>query len=691
MTLDDGMEIKCTDNHKFRLKSGEYVELKDLKEGDSLELLNRYIPDGRSESRSDQYISFVTYSKRKDFANYKYEHIEVAKTKFNTNDLTGKHVHHKDGNKFNNCLENIYLEDSTTHLSDHSCGESNPRFSGIANKEVMVNGIALVNKLKRRFSVHEWEEYAREKNLPEQFSEFRIKELGTVLEFSKKCANAVGYELPDVDPRALRTYQKAIKDGYDAFICEDGEFKVHVNKTCEVCGERFTVEYGRREQCICSLSCNNKRRDYSANREGQKIHFDKKREETRIKQIEVILDLKFQNDGEWPMKKDWETKCKELSIPIRFGAKGSPFTGYKELKEVASTYNHRVVKIEFVGYEDVWNGTVEDYHNFFIGGSESLTKQGRVKRHYVNSANCGEQPLEDRELCNLCELFPTKHKDLEDFLNTIKYAYLYAKSVTLLPTHSERTNQVMLRNRRIGLSLAGVIQAFNKFGRREFLNWLDIAYDRVTEYDREYSSWLCIPESIKKTTIKPGGTVPLLPGVDPGIHYPHSEYYIRRIIINKDNLICKALKKANVPVEDSLYGSNSYVFSFPVKSENYSKGKREVTIWEQMENAAALQYYWSDNCISQTVTVKSDEMSQVKDVLECFEDKIKTVSFLPLDTHSYKQAPYEEITKEEYEKLSKDIKNIKLSNLETSSSKAPEEIKFCDNGSCSVEISKPQE
>ena len=97
------------------------------------------------------------------------------------------------------------------------------------------------------------------------------------------------------------------------------------------------------------------------------------------------------------------------------------------------------------------------------------------------------------------------HETYEDYLVT-PVAYLYGKTVTLL-THITETNAKMLKNRRIGLSQSGVVQAFNKFGRRQVMEWCDNAYEHVKELDAEYSDWLCIPKSVRMTSIKPSGTV----------------------------------------------------------------------------------------------------------------------------------------------------------------------------------------
>ena len=295
---------------------------------------------------------------------------------------------------------------------------------------------------------------------------------------------------------------------------------------------------------------------------------------------------------------------------------------------------------------------------------------------------CGEQTLESFELCCLVETFPSHHDSYEEFRETLKFAYLYAKSVTLVNTHWQETNAVMLKNRRMGISQTGIIEAFVKHGRRTMLEWCNKGYNYLQSLDEQYSGWLCIPRSIKITTVKPSGTVSLLPGVPPGIHYPHSEYYIRRIRISKNSDLIKPIKKAGYFVEDDLYSPNTVVVEFPAHEKYFDRSKNEVSIWEQAENAADYQKYWSDNQVSITITFKPEEANQIRHVLECFEDKLKSASFLPIKEHGYKQAPYEEITKEKYEEM---IAQIKPLSLDETKDRAIGE-KFCDSDRCEVNL-----
>lgn len=298
---------------------------------------------------------------------------------------------------------------------------------------------------------------------------------------------------------------------------------------------------------------------------------------------------------------------------------------------------------------------------------------------------CVEQTLESFELCTLVETYPAHHDSYEDFQRTLKAAYLYAKTVTLIPTHDPRTNAVMNRNRRIGCSMSGIRQAIAKTGRREFLNWCDTGYQYIQNLDRVYSEWLGIPLSIKTTSVKPSGTVSLLCGATPGIHPPHSPFYIRNIRVSEYSPLLQAARDAGYPTEKDAYADATWVISFPVAS-HCDKGKRDVSIWEQVALAADMQRYWADNQVSVTVTFSKDEAKEIGTVLEVFEDRLKSISFLPLgDDHGYVQAPYIEITEDEYNMLAAQVRP-----LVTDAAKPEAEDKFCDGAACEIDFSKPR-
>jgi ribonucleoside-triphosphate reductase (thioredoxin) len=296
---------------------------------------------------------------------------------------------------------------------------------------------------------------------------------------------------------------------------------------------------------------------------------------------------------------------------------------------------------------------------FWIENAQNYRRMKDAKGDYdsfvMGQNPCGEISLESGEFCNLVEVYPAHHESVDSFLNTLKFAYLYVKSVSLLPTHNLNTNAIVGRNRRVGVSVSGVLQAIQKFGARPFFNMLDEGYEYLRKLDREYSKWMCVPESIKLTTVKPSGTVSLLTGATPGVHAPHSEYYLRNVRFDPNSPLLGPLEAAGYPVEKSKQSDNTFVVSFPVKEKHYLKGKADLTLWEQLELAAQMQHWWADNSVSVTVTVKPHEYGDVANALSLYETRLKSVSLLPAQDHKYEQAPYVEITKEQYDSLSSRI------------------------------------
>lgn len=293
---------------------------------------------------------------------------------------------------------------------------------------------------------------------------------------------------------------------------------------------------------------------------------------------------------------------------------------------------------------------------------------------------CAEQPLFDHELCTLAELYPANHDSIEDVRETIKYAYLYAKSVTLIPTHDPRVNAVMQMNRRIGLSQTGEFQAFAKFGRGQFISKLGDWYEYVRELDAMYSDWLCVPRSRKVTTVKPSGTISLVAGSTPGMHAPHSPYSIRRVRVQRTSPVWQAMKDAGYDVEESAYGDKTMVVSFPVDESFVGTYKADLSALEQLELAATMQAYWSDNGVSVTVTFKPDELPAIKRALPLYAKRLKAVSFLPYSDHGYVQAPYEAITKERYEEMASQIKPVDFDEVYDRG----ESDKFCEGDKCLI-------
>lgn len=298
---------------------------------------------------------------------------------------------------------------------------------------------------------------------------------------------------------------------------------------------------------------------------------------------------------------------------------------------------------------------------------------------------CLEQTLEPYELCCLVETYPSKHKDYWDFQRTLKFAYLYAKAVTLLPTHWTETNDVIKRNRRIGTSQSGIQEAILKFSRRKYLDeFCDQAYKYIKYLDKKYSEWMGVPQSIKSTSIKPSGTVSLIAGVLPGIHYAEADSYYRLIRVSNTSELLPILRQANYKIEPAASDPlRTSVVYFPVVHPHGIISKSKVSIWEQFANAADLQSVWADNQVSITITFKQDEKDQIARALSCFDSKLKGVSLLPLSEHGYIQAPYTAAPREEVLAYEETLLRLDFSKL-TQEGENADSNKFCDGESCTI-------
>jgi adenosylcobalamin-dependent ribonucleoside-triphosphate reductase len=263
---------------------------------------------------------------------------------------------------------------------------------------------------------------------------------------------------------------------------------------------------------------------------------------------------------------------------------------------------------------------------------------------------CAEQPLESYELCTLVEVHLNRHESKEDFLRTLKFAYLYGKTVTLLPTHWQQTNGIMQRNRRIGTSLTGIASFADEHGLPTVRTWMDEGYNKIRFYDRKYSEWLCVRESIRVTTVKPSGSVSILSGATPGVHWgPGGKFYLRAIRFGNQDQMLHLFRAAGYKVEADLVSANTSVVYFPISS-GHKRAEKDVTLFEKTALAATAQKYWSDNGVSVTLSFdKETEKQHITSVLNMYEGQLKAVSFLSMGKDVYPQMPYSEITEEEYD------------------------------------------
>lgn len=244
---------------------------------------------------------------------------------------------------------------------------------------------------------------------------------------------------------------------------------VHVKKKCENCGEDFFIPFTRREQSYCSMKCCiNVDKNWAQGRITRKENYKQNIEYNKIEQLKAYTQLKFEKNKD-PEKKEWEDKCKKLGISSALGRTEGRFKTFSELKQNAQIFNHRISKIEYCEPEDVYNGTVDDFHNFYFGGFD--VGDGRTSI-VLKSLNCGEQPLANATSCNLGSINVSEFVnegvfDFDEFRDQIFRSIYYLDLVIDASSYplseiEERTKNI----RPVGLGIMGLADASIKMGIR---------------------------------------------------------------------------------------------------------------------------------------------------------------------------------------------------------------------------------
>lgn len=188
---------------------------------------------------------------------------------------------------------------------------------------------------------------------------------------------------------------------------------------------------------------------------------------------------------------------------------------------------------------------------------------------------------------------------------------------------------------------------------------------------------------------KPSGTVSQLVDSASGIHPRYSPYYIRTVRADKKDPLAKFMKDVGFPVEDDVMKPDStYVFSFPMKAPEHAVFRDDRTAIEQLEHWLTYQRHWCEHKPSVTIYVKDNEWMEVGAWVYKHFDEMSGVSFLPHSDHTYRQAPYQEITEAEYnswvEKMPADVNWQDLGLYETEDRTTSSQTMACSGSSCEI-------
>lgn len=303
---------------------------------------------------------------------------------------------------------------------------------------------------------------------------------------------------------------------------------------------------------------------------------------------------------------------------------------------------------------------------------------------------CGEITLRSKQFCNLTSIVVRKEDTLETMLENVELASIlgtYQASLTNFPYLSKEWRENCEKEALLGVSLTGYFD--NELVRN--IGVLDQLRLKAIEVNKEYAKKIGINQSTCVTCIKPSGNSSQLLDTASGMHPRYSQYYIRRVRVSSTDPIYKMMKDQGIPckpeVGQSEDNATTWVLEFPVKAPENAIVKDDVSALELLEEWKKLKVHFTEHNPSVTIYVGDSEWIEVANWIYDNWEIVGGLSFLPRSDFVYQLAPYEEITREVYEEMTKDIKEIDFSELVTyefeDETQGSKEL-ACAGGSCEI-------
>lgn len=311
---------------------------------------------------------------------------------------------------------------------------------------------------------------------------------------------------------------------------------------------------------------------------------------------------------------------------------------------------------------------------------------------------CGEIILRPYGLCNLSEVVVRSNDTFDDLKRKVEVATIIGTFQSTL-TNFRYVRPIWKRNaeeeRLLGVSLTGIMDHPALSGVEDCFwergwdlgNELEELKEHAINTNKDWAGRLGIQPSVAITTVKPSGTVSQLVDSSSGIHPRQYQTYLRTVRNDAKDPISAFLTDAGIQVEDDVTNPSNKVFYFPQRAPKESVTTNDITAIEQLEHYIVYRQFWCEHNPSITVYVRDGEWLDVGAFVYKHFDELGGVSFLPLNDHIYKQAPYIEITEKEYDEWISKTPKIdwsKLGKYETENSTTITHDLACSAGFCEL-------
>jgi len=306
--------------------------------------------------------------------------------------------------------------------------------------------------------------------------------------------------------------------------------------------------------------------------------------------------------------------------------------------------------------------------------AQAAKNERRDPDHEFGTNPCSEIILRNRQFCNLSEIITRPGDDMKSLRKKVRLATILGtmqSSLTNFKYISSTWKKNCEEERLLGVSLTGIMDHELTNGKRDGLaERLEELKEIAVSTNKEWAKKLGIGQSTAVTCVKPSGTVSQLVDAASGIHSRHNPFYIRTVRADKKDPLAQMMVKAGFPVEDDVMQvDHNHIFSFPVQAPKNAVFRNDYTAIDQLNHWLIYQRHWCEHKPSCTVSVREDEWLKVGAWVYEHFDEISGLSFLPLTDHIYRQAPYQDCTKEEYQefrsKMPKDVDWTLLSKYES--------------------------